>query len=88
MPGSRYFPPHETPRSADGRFAEKEGSPPEVVVEARISYADAASRAEEILREDVYDDGQGYSTREVFIEVDVLRALLRGSESRVSSTTA
>lgn len=93
MPGPRYFDPFETPRSADGRFAEKEGSAPEVAVEAGISYADAVARAEEILREDVYDDGQGFSTREVFIDVDVLRALLPtasfihtsapGSEQRV-----
>lgn len=96
MPGPRYFGPFETPRSADGRFAEKEGSAPEVAVEAGISYADAVAHAEEILREEVYDDGQGFSTREVFIDVDVLRALLPsgqfihtsapGSEQRVSTT--
>lgn len=47
MPGPRYFDPFETPRSADGRFAEKEGSAPEVAVEAGISYADAVAHSSE-----------------------------------------
>lgn len=73
MPGPRYFDPFETPRSADGRFAEKEGSAPEVAVEAGISYADAVAHAEEILRA-LLPSGQ------------FIHTTAPGSEQRVSTT--
>lgn len=94
MPGPRYFGPFETPRSADGRFAEK----------GRLGTGGrcrAASRMQMPLRVPRRFSArctttvQGFSTREVFIDVDVLRALLPsgqfihtsapGSEQRVST---
>jgi hypothetical protein len=81
MPGPRYFDPFETPRSSDGKFAEKSGSSPEVVLDASSSaHDDAVEEARRILREEVYDDGQGFETREVSIDVDTLRALLPAEE--------
>lgn len=62
---------------------------------ARIRYNDALARlkadrdgfgdmavleAQRILREEVFDDGQGFESREVSIDVDTLRALLAKAE--------
>lgn len=44
------------------------------------SGSDAVAEAQRILREEVYDDGQGFETRDVSISVDTLRALLAKAE--------
>lgn len=75
MPGPRYFDPADVIRSSNGQFAPKAGTSPEVALD---SYGAAVAEVERILREEVYEDGTGFSTRDVSVPVDTLRILLRG----------
>lgn len=77
MPGPRYFDPFDVVRDRSGQFAEKTGTAPESSL-VPDAYNDAVAESERILREDVYDDGNGFTTRDVSIPVETLRTLLRG----------